>query len=230
MSKRGNSATIPAVQGEVVDVPRPHAVDVDYDAVGDASDHGALPAKKPRSVSQLGIVEVSVESAASVDDSHESVSPPPHSSAASSASVSSDDDRTSNDYYFDSYAHHAIHEEMLKDEVRTRTYQRAITENRHLFTDKVVLDVGCGTGILSMFAAQAGAKQVYAVDCSSIIEQARKIVQRNGFEDKITLIRGKIEEIELPVKKVDIIGTFTFAWHAYLGLAVEKTLSILTHS
>jgi hypothetical protein len=45
------------------------------------------------------------------------------------------------------------------------------------------------------------------VDCSSIIEQARKIVQKNGFEDKITLIRGKIEEIELPVQKVDIIGT-----------------------
>lgn len=46
-------------------------------------------------------------------------------------------DRTSKDYYFDSYAHHAIHEEMLKDEVRTRTYQMAITQNKHLFKDKV---------------------------------------------------------------------------------------------
>jgi hypothetical protein len=116
-------------------------------------------------------------------------------------------ERTSRDYYFDSYAHHAIHEEMLKDEVRTRTYQLAILENRHLFKDKVVLDVGCGTGILSMFAAQAGARHVYAVDCSSIIEQARKIVARNGLGDKISLIRGKVEEIELPVQKVDIIGT-----------------------
>jgi hypothetical protein len=119
-------------------------------------------------------------------------------------------ERTSRDYYFDSYAHHAIHEEMLKDEVRTRTYQLAILENRHLFRDKVVLDVGCGTGILSMFAAQAGAKHVYGVDCSSIIEQARKIVARNGFGDRITLIRGKVEEIELPVQKVDIIGTYRF--------------------
>jgi hypothetical protein len=46
-------------------------------------------------------------------------------------------DTTSKDYYFDSYAHHAIHEEMLKDEVRTKTYEMAIMENKHLFQDKV---------------------------------------------------------------------------------------------
>ena len=39
-----------------------------------------------------------------------------------------------------------------KDEVRTKSYQNAIYQNKHLFKDKVVLDVGCGTGILSMFA------------------------------------------------------------------------------
>ena len=53
---------------------------------------------------------------------------------------------TSADYYFDSYSHFAIHEEMLKDEVRTRSYMNAIERNRHLFKDKIVLDVGCGTG------------------------------------------------------------------------------------
>ena len=40
---------------------------------------------------------------------------------------------------------------------------------------------------------------------SGIVEQAREIVKKNGFEDKVTLIRGKIEEITLPVPKVDII-------------------------
>jgi len=69
-------------------------------------------------------------------------------------------DYTSRDYYFDSYAHHGIHEEMLKDHVRTRAYQRAILENAHLFRDKIVLDVGCGTGILSMFAAQVSYKYI----------------------------------------------------------------------
>ena len=52
---------------------------------------------------------------------------------------------------------------MLKDEVRTVTYRNAIYHNRHLFKGKVVMDVGSGTGILSMFAAKAGARKVYAV-------------------------------------------------------------------
>lgn len=56
----------------------------------------------------------------------------------------------SEQHYFNSYNHHGIHEEMLKDEVRTRSYMNAIVQNKHLFKDKIVLDVGCGTGILSM--------------------------------------------------------------------------------
>merc|ERR1711971_1313190 len=117
----------------------------------------------------------------------------------------SNDEMTSKDYYFDSYAHFGIHEEMLKDEVRTLTYRDSMIMNKHLFKDKIVLDVGCGTGILSMFAAKAGAKKVFGVDMSGIVEQARIIVEKSGFADKVTLIRGKIEEITLPVPKVDII-------------------------
>ena len=70
---------------------------------------------------------------------------------------------TSKDYYFDSYAHFGIHEEMLKDEVRTLTYRNSMWHNKHLFKDKIVLDVGCGTWILSMFAAKAGAKMVIMI-------------------------------------------------------------------
>ena len=75
----------------------------------------------------------------------------------------SSDDMTSKDYYFDSYAHFGIHEEMLKDEVRTLTYRNAVVHNKHLFKNKVVLDIGCGTGILSMFAATSGAAKVIGV-------------------------------------------------------------------
>eukprot|EP00549_Striatella_unipunctata_P015881 CAMPEP_0118700664 /NCGR_PEP_ID=MMETSP0800-20121206/16726_1 /TAXON_ID=210618 ORGANISM="Striatella unipunctata, Strain CCMP2910" /NCGR_SAMPLE_ID=MMETSP0800 /ASSEMBLY_ACC=CAM_ASM_000638 /LENGTH=401 /DNA_ID=CAMNT_0006601309 /DNA_START=10 /DNA_END=1215 /DNA_ORIENTATION=- len=124
-------------------------------------------------------------------------STPPSTTAAATA-MTDQDDRTSKDYYFDSYSHHGIHEEMLKDEVRTRTYQIAILQNAHLFRNKIVLDVGCGTGILSMFAAQAGAKHVYGIDSSSIVEQAKEIVRLNNFSHEV-------EEVEIPVPQVDII-------------------------
>jgi len=112
---------------------------------------------------------------------------------------------TSSDYYWNSYAHFGIHEEMLKDEVRMKAYRSAILNNRHLFRDRIVLDVGCGTGIMSLFAARAGAKKVYGLDNSDIIVQAIQIVKDNKLEDTITLIKGKVEEIELPVPSVDII-------------------------
>ncbi len=62
-----------------------------------------------------------------------------------------------------------IHEEMLKDTVRTGSYRAAIINNPHLFKDKTVLDVGCGTGILSMFAARAGASHVVGVRFPSFL-------------------------------------------------------------
>ncbi|KAB0390641.1 hypothetical protein E2I00_004607, partial [Balaenoptera physalus] len=93
------------------------------------------------------------------------------------------EDMTSKDYYFDSYAHFGIHEEMLKDEVRTLTYRNSMFHNRHLFKDKVVLDI----------------------ECSSISDYAVKIVKANKLDHVVTIIKGKVEEVELPVEKVDII-------------------------
>lgn len=52
-----------------------------------------------------------------------------------------------------------------------------------MFLTKVVLDVGCGTGILSMFAAKAGASKVIGVEMSNIVEQAKKIVLANNFDN-----------------------------------------------
>lgn len=109
------------------------------------------------------------------------------------------------DYYESAYAHYGIHEEMLKDTVRTGSYRRAIVENSELFKDKIVLDVGCGSGILSMFAAQAGAKHVYGIEMSEIVHLARKIIKANDFENTVTILQGKLEEIDLPVPQVDII-------------------------
>jgi ribosomal protein L11 methylase PrmA len=76
--------------------------------------------------------------------------------------------------------------------------------NTAYFKGKVVLDVGCGTGILSMVAARAGAKKVVGVDESSILDYTRKIVAKNGFSDVITLVQGRIEETPLPLEEDEV--------------------------
>lgn len=128
------------------------------------------------------------------------------------------------DYYFGSYSHFYIHEEMLKDEIRTNAYRNAIEGNPHDFKDKIVLDIGAGTGILSIFAARAGAKHVYAIENAEIAYFAREIIKKNGLEDKITVLKGKMEEIELPVKEVDIIIS---EWMGYFLLYESMLDSVL---
>ncbi|KAL7260087.1 hypothetical protein ACSBR1_005868 [Camellia fascicularis] len=134
-------------------------------------------------------------------------------------------DKTSADYYFDSYSHFAL-QEMLKDAVRTKTYQNVIYKNNFLFKDKIVLDVGAGTGILSLFCAKAGAKHVYAVECSQMADMAQEIVKVNGFSDVITVLKGKVEEIELPVAQVDIIIS---EWMGYF-LLFENMLNTVLYA
>ena len=70
----------------------------------------------------------------------------------------------------------------------------------------MVVDIGCGTGILSMFAAKAGASRVFGIDCSDIVNQAQEIVKQNNLDDIVSIIKGKVEEVELPdgIEKVKL--------------------------
>lgn len=95
---------------------------------------------------------------------------------------------------------------MLTDRPRQDAYREAILSNRSLFAGKTVLDVGAGTGILSVFCAQAGAAKVYAVEASKIAEIAREIVKENGFETVIQVHQTKIEDFTLDGEpQIDII-------------------------
>ncbi|XP_010442359.1 PREDICTED: probable histone-arginine methyltransferase 1.4 [Camelina sativa] len=107
--------------------------------------------------------------------------------------------------YFHYYGQLLHQQNMLQDYVRTGTYHAAVMENRSDFAGRVVVDVGAGSGILSLFAALAGAKHVYAVEASEMAEYARKLIAGNPLlAERITVIKGKIEDIELP-EKADVL-------------------------
>ncbi|KAM5233077.1 histone-arginine methyltransferase CARM1 isoform 2-T2 [Hipposideros larvatus] len=106
--------------------------------------------------------------------------------------------------YFQFYGYLSQQQNMMQDYVRTGTYQRAILQNHTDFKDKIVLDVGCGSGILSFFAAQAGARKIYAVEASTMAQHAEVLVKSNNLTDRIVVIPGKVEEVSLP-EQVDII-------------------------
>ncbi|CAF0798860.1 unnamed protein product [Adineta ricciae] len=125
--------------------------------------------------------------------------------------------------YFQFYGYLSQQQNMMQDYIRTSTYQRAILDNSIDFADKVVLDVGAGSGILSFFAAQAGARKVYAVEASSMAQHAKTLVDNNQLSNRIQVIAGKIEEITLP-EQVDVIISEPMGYMLYNERMLESYL------
>lgn len=105
-----------------------------------------------------------------------------------------------------------FHDSMLGDERRTRGFLDAIV--RTVRAGDVVLDLGCGTGVLSLFACLAGAARVYAVEHESVINVARDIVSRSQFDQRIDFIAGWSTRIDLP-EPVDVIISETIGNMAF---------------
>ncbi|CAF1093878.1 unnamed protein product [Rotaria sp. Silwood1] len=134
------------------------------------------------------------------------------------------DERTddfSAEQYFHFYSCLSQQQNMMQDYIRTSTYQRAILDNAIDFSGKVVLDVGAGSGILSFFAAQAGARKVYAVEASSMAEHAKALVENNHLSNRIKVISGKIEDITLP-EQVDVIISEPIGYMLYNERMLES--------
>nr|CCA19515.1 arginine Nmethyltransferase putative [Albugo laibachii Nc14] len=125
--------------------------------------------------------------------------------------------------YFCTYGYVYHQKQMLSDDLRMQCYRDAIFENPSHFKDKVILDVGTGSGILAIWAAQAGATKVYAVEATDIALQARKLVKANDQEDVVTIIQSKIEDVTLP-EKVDVIIS---EWMGYFLLRESMLDSVL---
>lgn len=104
------------------------------------------------------------------------------------------------------------HLTMLIDEVRTSSYSRAISQV--VKPGDVVVDVGCGSGILSFLACRAGARHVYAIESEAVIDVARLVSAKNGFKDRVTFYHAPSFDVQLP-EQADMIvtetmGTFGF--------------------
>ena len=105
-----------------------------------------------------------------------------------------------------------FHHSMLVDRIRVEAFMRAILAT--VQPGDVVVDIGTGTGILSAFAAIAGARQVYAIEREPIIDVAREIVERNGLSDRVTFLEGSSLDIELQ-ERGDVLVSETIGNAAY---------------
>uniref|UniRef100_A0A0D3G1Q1 Methyltransferase domain-containing protein n=1 Tax=Oryza barthii TaxID=65489 RepID=A0A0D3G1Q1_9ORYZ len=153
-----------------------------------------------------------------------SAASPPATGDSDAAAAAADAPLAEHDrIYFQSYSHIGIHEAMIKDRVRTDAYRSAIMHHQKFIEGKVVMDVGCGTGILSVFCARAGAKRVYAVEASEMATQAREIVKANNLDDKVVVVHGRVEDVEVE-DKVDVIIS---EWMGYMLLYESMLPSVL---
>jgi 16S rRNA G966 N2-methylase RsmD len=111
-------------------------------------------------------------------------------------------------WMLEGFASPFAHEPMLLDKIRCDAYREAI--QRTVKPGDVVVDLGAGTGLLSFFALQAGARHVYAIEMTGIADAAAELIEANGFRDRITLIRKSSWKAHLP-ERGDVLVTETLS-------------------
>ncbi|RNF17027.1 arginine N-methyltransferase, type I [Trypanosoma conorhini] len=98
------------------------------------------------------------------------------------------------DQYFDAYADLGVHRVMLADAPRMSFYRQILTCEA-VVRDRVVVDVGSGTGVLSIWAGRGGARHVFSIEASSLSLAQAQVIDDNKLSDKITLLSETVEDI-----------------------------------
>jgi len=105
-----------------------------------------------------------------------------------------------------------VHRGLLQDAVRTNAFREAI--RRCVTSESVVLDLGTGSGILALFAAEAGARRVLAIDSTHSADLASFLTRHLGFNDRIQVFHEHSAKVELP-ERADILVTETLGAFAF---------------
>jgi hypothetical protein len=118
-----------------------------------------------------------------------------------------------------------VHRELLLDEVRTSAYRHAI---RHFVTSEtVVLDLGAGSGILSFFACEAGARRVFAIDANHSADIAAFLARHLGYADRMQVFHDHSTKVELPepadLLVSETLGPFGFDEHILSSVIDART-------
>ena len=114
-----------------------------------------------------------------------------------------------------------IHEEMIADSVRTEAFRQAILA---MVSGRVVVDVGAGTGILSIFAVEAGAKHVYAIEASNIVKTCKDSIRSRGFHHQVEIMHARAEDVTWLQLRADVIVS---EWIGYFLLFERMLPSVL---
>jgi protein arginine N-methyltransferase 1 len=91
---------------------------------------------------------------------------------------------------------------MIADPVRMAAYRTAL--ERTVKPGSLVVDLGAGTGIMSLLACRLGAGRVYAIEPGSAIQVGRQLAAANGFGDRITFIQDSSLRVQLP-ERCDVL-------------------------
>jgi len=120
------------------------------------------------------------------------------------------------------------HRRLLADDLRTRAYRDAIL--RVVKPGDIVIDLGCGSGILSFFACEAGAAQVFAIDRKHMADVAALLARHLGLADRVTVLHEESTKVELPVRAdvlvTETMGPFGFDEHI-LGYVLDARQRLL---
>ncbi|ANQ09438.1 Histone-arginine methyltransferase [Plasmodium coatneyi] len=164
------------------------------------------PLVVPRGGDPLGIVPIEETEKTEQNDSQkdDQGNPPPNDITSSTSKNSGECEEDTDSKYFESYNNTCIHRTMILDKSRTNCYYEFVKKNKEIFENKVVLDIGCGSSIISLFCADH-AKVVVGIDnAHRILTKAKKITEKNGANN-IYLFEGKLEENNIYVDEKEEI-------------------------